>query len=106
MKPPGIAPAVFRFTFDHRTSLIEVKMCLYMAMIALEGLFGEAAVRLDASYYADEPRNTIIVDGTTTVGATLVRVFTALLLNTFDAEAFDVRRVESANQAASNQEAV
>jgi len=89
-------PAVYRFTFEKKTPLIEAEMSLHLAMIAVEGLLGQATVRMDASYHVDEPRNVIIVDGTTPVGAAVVRVFTAFLIREFGNDAFNVRRVEPA----------
>ena len=87
---------VFRFEFDRTVLLTEAEMTLQLAIIAVEGLFGQARVRLDASYHLDEPRRVIIVDGTTVIGSAVVRVFIGLLIREFGEDAFHVRRVESA----------
>lgn len=86
---------VFRFEFDRGVPLTEAEMTLQLAMFALEGLVGQACVRLHAAYHLDEPRRVVIVDGTTLVGAALVRIFTGLLIREFGESAFHVRRVEA-----------
>lgn len=85
---------VYRFEFDQRASLAEAEMTLHLASFAVEGLLGTARVRLDFSYFVDEPRRTIIVDGTTEVGEAIVRVFTGLALREFGEAVFQVRRVD------------
>lgn len=84
---------VFRFQFDSSVALLEAEMTLQLSLFAVEGLFGHARVRLEVGYHADEPRNVIIVDGTTLVGAVLVAVFTSLALHEFGDDALHVRRV-------------
>jgi hypothetical protein len=84
---------VFRFRFVADVPLDEAEMSLQLATFAVEGLFGPARVRLDVGYHLDAPRNAILVDGTTEVGATVVRVFTGLLLREFGEDSFKVERV-------------
>lgn len=86
---------VFRFTFVPDIPLDEAEMTLQLATFAVEGLFGAARVRLDFSYYVDANHHAIFADGTTEVGAAVVRVFTALLLREFDDDSFRVQRVYS-----------
>lgn len=87
---------VFRFEFDPSVPLPEAEMTLQLAMIALEGLVGEARIRLGAAYHVDAARRTLIVDGTTAIGAALVRIFTGLALREFGDDAFVVRRAQVA----------
>ena len=86
---------VHRFKFEQSIPLEEAEMTLHLASYAVEGLFGQARVRLDFSYFVDEPRGTIIVDGTTEVGAAVVRIFTGLVIREFGEEAFQVRRLDA-----------
>ena len=72
--------------------MVQAEMSLHLAMIALEGLFGRAGVRLDARYRLDEPGAAIVVDGSTQVGESLVRIFAALLIREFGDDSFVVRR--------------
>ncbi|MCK6486641.1 MAG: hypothetical protein L6R00_21230 [Phycisphaerae bacterium] len=85
---------VFRFGFVPAVPLSEAELTLHLAIYAAEGLHGEARVRLDVRYQLDQPANAIIVDGETEVGATLVKVFTHLLIRQFGEDGFQVRRVE------------
>lgn len=87
---------VYRFEMGKTVPLNEAEQSLHLALIAVQGLFGQARVRMDAAYHVDESRRVIVVDGTTEVGAALVRVFTELLLREFGGTAFRVRRVQQA----------
>lgn len=86
---------VYRFTFDKGIALAEAEATLHLAMIAAEGLFSSALVRMDVSFAVDEPRRSLTVDGSTPVGSAVVRMFTSLLLREFGENAFTVRRVEA-----------
>jgi len=90
---------VYRFEFERSVPMAEAEMSLHLSLFAVEGLFGQARVRLDAGYHIDERRRTIVVDATTEVGAAVVRVFTSLLLHEFGSDGFRVRRVTQAQQA-------
>lgn len=94
-----MTPDVYRFDFDRPVPIDEAEMSLHLALYAVEGLFGEARVRLEASYHVDEARSAIVVDAATEVGAAVVRVFTSLLLHEFGGDAFNVRRAEPAPSA-------
>ena len=84
---------VYRFEMDKTVPLLEAEQSLHLALIAVQGLFGQARVRMDAAYHVNESRRVIVVDGTTEIGLALVRVFTEFLLREFGGEAFEVRRV-------------
>lgn len=81
----------YRFQFEPDVSLTEVEQTLHLALFAVEGLFGEARVRLEASYRLDERGDAILVNGISDVGAAVVKVFVGLLLREFGADAFQVR---------------
>lgn len=85
----------FRFVFKEEVSVLDAELSLHLAIFAIEGLFGAARVRLDASYQINEPRRVIIVDASNEVGEALVRVFTNLLLREFGDDSLQVDRVDS-----------
>lgn len=85
----------FRFVFKEDVSVLDAELSLHLAIFAIEGLFGAARVRLDASYAIDEPRRVIIVDASNEVGEALVRVFTNLLLREFGDDSLQVERVDA-----------
>ncbi|MEO2034847.1 MAG: hypothetical protein ABGZ35_22430 [Planctomycetaceae bacterium] len=86
---------IFRFEFEPSVPLTDPEMSLHLALFAVEGVFGRANVRLDAEYQIDETQHAIVIDGTTEVGALVVRVFTGLLLREFGEDAFRVERISS-----------
>lgn len=92
---------VFKFELDRSVPLRDAEESLQLSMIALEGLVGTARVRLDCEYHLDKPHHAIIVDGTTTLGASLVRIYTGILLREFGEEAFSVRRIRPARATGS-----
>ena len=92
---------VFRFEFEPTVPLTEAEMSLHLAMYAVEGLYGSARVRLDASYHLNEGRRVITVDGGNEVGAAIVKVYTGLLLREFGEDAFRVRAMEAQTPEAS-----
>ncbi len=87
----------YRFTFGNDIELTDAEATLHLAMIAAEGLFGNALVRMDVSFAVDQAGRNLTVDGTTAVGATVVRMFTSLLLREFGEDAFTVRRVKASS---------
>lgn len=87
--------AVFRFSFARGIDLTDAEATLHLAILAAEGLFGEARVRMEVSYHADPPRSVIIVDGHTPAGDAVIRIFTAFLMRELGADGFAVRRVTS-----------
>jgi len=84
----------YRFEFEPLVPVESAELSLHLAMYAVEGLYGEARVRLDASYHLDEARRSITVDGGTEVGAALVKVYTRLLIREFGEDGFHVRPVD------------
>ena len=84
---------VYRFTFARAIDLVEAESSLQLAILATEGLLGEACVRMETSYHVDAPRCAVLVDGGTTAGNAVVRIFTAFITREFGADAFSVRRV-------------
>jgi len=85
---------VIRFTFAPYADLVEVEATLQLAILASEGLCGEARVRLEVSYFVDSPRSVILIDGGTPAGGAVIRIFTALVMREFGADVFHVERVE------------
>lgn len=83
----------YRFAFESDGACAEAEMTLHLAIFAVEGLFGQARVRLEAGYDVDESQYAITIDATTEVGAVVVQAFTGLLLREIGADAFEVRSV-------------
>ncbi len=87
----------FRFEFQPTVKLTEAEMSLHLAIYAIEGLFGEARVRLETGYELDAANRLLVVNADGEIGASLVQVYTRLLIREFGENAFHVRRVERAS---------
>ena len=83
----------YRYEFEPEVSLHEVEESIALAILAAEGVHGEAQVRLDAGYAIDEPARACLIDASTAVGETIARVFTGFLRKEFGEDAFRVERV-------------
>ena len=86
--------SAYRYKFRDEANLLEAESTLHVAILAAEGLFGEARVRMDAGYVIDPSIRTLVVDASTAVGQVVCGIFTALVLREFGQDAFNVRRVE------------
>jgi hypothetical protein len=84
----------YRYRFSENVDLRDAQDTLLLALLAAEGLFGRARVRMDATWAVDPSINTIAVDASTIVGLTVSLIFTAFITAEFGRDAFDVRRVE------------
>ena len=87
---------VYRFTINSAVRISDAEQTLHLAILAAEGLFGKAQVRMDMTYHVDEPRQVLVIDGSTTVGCAVIRMFTSLLLHEIGGDGFSVRRVPQA----------
>lgn len=84
----------YRFRFGERVTLRDAENTLLLAVVAADGIFGEARVRMDGGFIIDPPIRVIVVDASTAVGQVVASVFNELCRWEFGREAFDVRRVE------------
>lgn len=86
---------VYRFQLRPDVPLEDAEMTLQLAILAAEGLFGGARVRMEAGYRVDEPQRALQVDASTEVGSAVVRIFTAFLTREFGETRFAVRHTEA-----------
>lgn len=84
---------VLRFTFDSRIDLSDAEATLHLAILAAEGLYGEARVRMDVAYFADRSHRVIHLDTGSQSGDAVARIFTIFAAREFGDHAFAVRRV-------------
>lgn len=92
----------YRFSFPDARTCDEAKLTLSLAVLAVEGLFGTAQVQIDVSYQLDAAARSIVVDGSTAVGAALVKVFANLALREFGEQNVNVERMDRSPVAAGN----
>lgn len=84
---------IYRYTFACGAPLDEVERSLCLAILATEGLHGEAEVRLDAAHFFDAEKRACVIDAGTPVGRDLNRLFIGFISREFGADAFRVERV-------------
>jgi hypothetical protein len=89
-------PPLYRYTFAPDAPIEEVESSLLLAILAAEGLHGEADVRLDAAHYFDAAGRTCVIDATTPVGRDLNRLFVNFLRREFGEDCFQVERATRA----------
>jgi hypothetical protein len=88
----------YRYRFREDVDILDTEVTLHLAIIAAEGLYGEARVRMDAAYALDETISAIVVDASTAVGQVVCAMFTHFLLRQYGSGVFHVCRVEGVPQ--------
>ncbi len=89
----------YRFRINPPVAFDEAEMSLQLAIVALEGLYGEARMRLEARYKADVSGKTLAIDVRTRLGVELAQVFTSLLIKEFGPDSFTIGRLADAGEA-------
>jgi len=89
----------YRFKFLSGPALREAEKTLLLATVAAEGLYGEARVRMDATYVVDKDLNTIAVDTSTAIGQDITSIFTAYITKELGQSKFIVRRLSQEDQS-------
>jgi hypothetical protein len=86
---------IYRYSFDAEVPTEEVEASLLLAILATEGLHGEAQVRLDAGHCFDAALRRCVIDAGTAVGRDLNKLFTNFLRREFGEDSFQVERLEA-----------
>lgn len=95
-----MATETYRFEFRIPNMLSDAELTLHLAQYAIEGLYGEARVRLESSYRLDRARGAVLIEGGNEVGLAVVKAYTRLLAREFGEDAFEVRRLETPRTSA------
>lgn len=91
--------STYRFEFDRGTDLDDAESTLHLAILAAEGLYSEAQIRLGFAYHRDEANHCLHLSGGDDLSATVVHIFTALATKEFGATAFAFTRVDCGEPA-------
>jgi hypothetical protein len=70
---------VYRFTFDDRVAIEDVKRVLALSTIPVESLHGESAMLVDGRFSVNKRRRTCLIDAESQVGSDLAKVFAGFL---------------------------
>ena len=89
---------VYHYTFGADVSIEEVEATLLLAVLAAEGLHGEAEVRLEGAHSFDPDRRRCVIEADTAVGRDINRLFVGFIRHEFGADAFRVERVDAVRQ--------
>ena len=81
------------YRFDSNVPMSEVGDTLTLALLALESLHGDDAVRLETTVAVDERRRTVAIDAALPLGQELNRVFAGYVRRAFGSCSFQARRV-------------
>ncbi|HPF38949.1 MAG TPA: hypothetical protein PK093_09920 [Phycisphaerae bacterium] len=82
--------AMQRFKFKTEDEFEDARLTLHLASLAVQGMYGEARVRLETATFFDRQLRTVGVDDTGLVGESLVRSYTKFLLEEFGPDGFEV----------------
>jgi hypothetical protein len=89
---------VYHYTFGPDVPIEEVEATLLLAVLAAEGLHGEAEVRLEGAHSFDPDRRVCVIEAETAVGRDINRLFVSFIRHEFGRDAFQVRRVDAVPQ--------
>jgi len=95
---------IFRYEFPTNVAMADVEASIVLAVLATQGLHGEALVRLEARHHLDLPGRRCVVDASTPAGSDFNRIFVSFLLREFGDRGFCVERVEKAKPDEHRQE--
>jgi hypothetical protein len=88
----------YRYSFTSDAPIDEVEETLLLAILAAQGLYGEARTRLDVKFTIDVEESTCLIDASTAVGRDVNRLFVNLVMREFGNDSFTVTRVEKEPQ--------
>ena len=83
----------YSYQFEPTADMKAVEDLLLLAAMAAEGLHGRARIQLDAAFQFDATVRRAVIHAGSEVGATIARIFTALLSATIGELAFKVERI-------------
>jgi len=84
---------VCRFKFNKSLSREQIEEKIAFAVVSAECTFGQAKVRIHASYLAAD--NKVVIDVSSPVGEHIAEVFTGLLIKDYGEQSFTVERVRN-----------
>ena len=83
----------YRFRFAGGITNQQIEERLFLAATNTENVFGEAAMRLDASFRFDRAQRICLIDRGTAVGRQLAKLFISYISKDFGDDAYTVERV-------------
>ena len=97
---------VYRFQFAADVTNSQVERRLLLAAANTQNVFGEAAMRLDASFRFDRRTRVCEIDRGTEIGRHIAKLFVAYVSREFGDDSYTVERIERPTQAVGEQDAL
>ena len=85
----------YRIRFNKDISDEHIEQRLLLAALNTENVFGEAAMRLDASFRFDRKSKVCLIDKGTEVGRHIARLFIAYISKEFGDDCYSVERTQA-----------
>ena len=86
--------ATYRFRFTDAITTPEIAQRLFLAALNTENVFGEATMRLDASFRLSRQTRICEIDRDTEVGRHIAKLFVAFISAEFGDDCYTVERIE------------
>jgi hypothetical protein len=86
---------IYRYEFPSAVAMEDVESSIVLALLAAQGLHGEALVRLEARHHLDIAGRRCVVDASSAAGHDFNRIFASFLLREFGDAGFKVERVNT-----------
>ncbi len=83
----------YRFRFNDTIELDDAESTLHLAILAAEGLFSEALLRVSFSYRRDDAEHCLQINGGDEISETVIRIFTSFAIKEFGSTAFTISSV-------------
>ena len=83
---------LYRYQFNENVPFVDVIESLVLSVLAVEFLYGDAAIRLDAAYDIDKESRMCEIDNGTDVGRSIALIFTGYLSRQFGDKMFTLER--------------
>jgi len=90
---------VCRFKFNKTIEREVIEWHIAQSILASEGVFGQAKVRLNAAYLASDSK--VVIDVSSPVGEHIAEVFTWRMTKEFGEDSFTVERIRNESQPGS-----
>ena len=88
---------VCRFKFNKNIEREVIEWHVAQSILASEGVFGQAKVRLNAAYLASDSK--VVIDVSSPVGEHIAEVFTWRMTKEFGEDSFTVERIRNEGQS-------
>ena len=85
---------IYRIQFSKGISNEQIERRLFLAALNTENVFGESAIRLDASFYFDKKSRICLINRGTEIGRHIAKLFIAYISKEFGDECYSVERIQ------------